>query len=116
MFYECLERIDANATREMASLGVQPVRVSDWRARRRLPTRPQALALAYVMKLNFEKLERELATLEAEKDAEKNSGVAVLMQRLQMAGRILYLSTRAAAAQIRGVRPHNTVDRALRDA
>lgn len=89
MFYECLDRIDANATREMASFGVQPVRVSDWRARRRLPTRPQALALAHVMKLDFDKLERELTSLEAEKDAEKNSGVAVLMKSLRLAGRTL---------------------------
>ncbi|MGE0332769.1 MAG: hypothetical protein AB7P37_18995 [Ramlibacter sp.] len=41
------------------------------------------------MKLDFDKLERELTSLEAEKDAEKNSGVAVLMKSLRLAGRTL---------------------------
>lgn len=80
MFHDCLTQIDANATRELAALGVPGARVSDWRAGRRLPTRPQALALAHVMRLDFDELERELTALEAAKDAEKNNGVAKLLK------------------------------------
>jgi hypothetical protein len=80
MFQQCLEQIDANATRELASLGVPAARVTDWRKGRRLPTRPQALALAHVTKCDFDELERELTALEAAKDAEKNSGIAKLMK------------------------------------
>lgn len=89
MFEQCLAKVDANATRELASLGVPAARVTDWRKGRRLPTRSQALALAHVTKANFNELERELATLEATKDAEKNSGVAALMRQLRMAGQVL---------------------------
>lgn len=80
MFFKTLERVDANAVRELAALGVPNARVSDWRAGRRLPTRPQALALSHVMKIDFDELERELTNLEALKDAEKNSGVAKLLK------------------------------------
>lgn len=89
MFQQCLDKIDANATRELASLGVPAARVTDWRKGRRLPTRPQALALAHVAHVDFNELERELAGLEAAKDAEKNHGVANLMRQLQLAGRTL---------------------------
>lgn len=89
MFQQCLAKIDANATRDLASFGVPAARVTDWRKGRRLPTRPQALALAHVTGMDFSELERELTTLEAEKDAEKNSGVANLMKRLQMVGGVL---------------------------
>lgn len=89
MFQQCLAKIDANATRELASLGVPAARVTDWRKGRRLPTRPQALALAHVTDSDFNELERELATLEAAKDAEKNSGVATLLKRLQLPAPVL---------------------------
>ena len=89
MFQQCLQKIDANATRELASLGVPAARVTDWRKGRRLPTRPQALALAHVTHADFNELERELAGLEAAKDAEKNHGVANLMRLLQLSGRTL---------------------------
>lgn len=93
MFQQCLEKVDANATRELASFGVPAARVTDWRKGRRLPTRSQALALAHVTEGNFDELERELSALEAAKDAEKNRGVARLIAQLQGAGQILYLST-----------------------
>lgn len=80
MFPACLENLDANATRELVSLGASAARISDWRVGRRLPTRAQALALAHVLKLDFDTLERELTALEARKDAEKNSGVARLLK------------------------------------
>lgn len=89
MFQQCLQKIDANATRELASLGVPAARVTDWRKGRRLPTRPQALALAHVTRVDFNELERELTDLEAAKDAEKNHGVANLMRLLQLSGRTL---------------------------
>jgi hypothetical protein len=89
MFQQCLNKIDANATRELASLGVPAARVTDWRKGRRLPTRPQALALAHVTKTDFNELERELASMEAEKDAATNSGIAHLMRLLRTSGQLL---------------------------
>ncbi|MGQ2998080.1 hypothetical protein [Variovorax sp.] len=83
MFFDALERISANEARAMAAHGVSPARISDWRKKRRLPTRAQALALATVMDLNFDQLERELTIIETKADAETNEGFATLLQKLK---------------------------------
>jgi len=83
VFFEALERMTANDARAMAAHGVPQPRISDWRQRRRVPTRAQALALATVMNLNFDHLERELTILETEADAEKNAGFAALLKTLK---------------------------------
>lgn len=54
-----------------------------------------------------------IAALESEKDS---ACKAHMLRRFTRAVRSLYLSTRAAAAQIRGVRAHNTVHSGLRNA
>lgn len=83
MYFEALDRLTANDTRAMAAHGVSPARISDWRKKRRIPTRAQALALATVLDLNFDHLERELTVLETEQDAEKNAGFATLLSNLK---------------------------------
>ena len=79
MFFQCLETITANDRRELAALGVDTSRISEWKARKRLPTRAQALALSKVKQLDFDALERELTLLETEHNAHKNTGYATLL-------------------------------------
>ncbi|MBX3655214.1 MAG: hypothetical protein KF686_13605 [Ramlibacter sp.] len=83
MFFEILENLSANDIRALAANGVQQPRVSDWKARRRVPTRPQALALATVKGINFDELERELTLIEIEQDAHKNEGFAALLRTIR---------------------------------
>jgi hypothetical protein len=82
MFYEALEKLSSNDIRSLAGFGVHPSRVSDWKGKRRLPTRPQALALAHVAGLDFQALDRELTLIELQTEAEKNSGFRTLIPRL----------------------------------
>lgn len=80
MFFEALEKLTPDDIRSLAARGVERTRVSDWKAKRRVPTRPQAYALATVAGLDFDKLERELTLIEIEHDAQKNSGFKSLIQ------------------------------------
>ena len=80
MFFESLEKLTPNDVRALAAKGVPQPRISDWKARRRVPTRPQAYALATVAGLDFDSLERELTFIEMEHDAEKNDGFAALIK------------------------------------
>lgn len=79
MFYETIDRLNADDVRQLAARGVTPARVSDWKAKRRVPTRPQAYALATVAGIDFDTLERELTLIEIEQDATKNSGFRDLL-------------------------------------
>ncbi|NPC57019.1 hypothetical protein [Caenimonas soli] len=80
MFFEALEKLSADDIRSLAAKGVERSRVSDWKARRRIPTRAQAYALATVLGLDFDRLERELTFLEIEHDAQKNAGFMDLLK------------------------------------
>lgn len=80
MFFEALEKLTPNDVRALAAKGVPQPRISDWKARRRVPTRPQAYALATVAGLDFDSLERELTLIEIEQDAKKNDGFADLIR------------------------------------
>ena len=79
MFLQTLDALTPNDRRELAALGVDPSRISEWKAKKRLPTRAQALALSKVKQLDFDALERELVLLETEHDAKKNQGYAALL-------------------------------------
>ncbi len=79
MFFEALDKLTPDDIRNLAAKGVERARVSDWRAKRRLPTRPQAYALAHVTQIDFDTLERELTLIEIEQDAQKNSGIKALL-------------------------------------
>lgn len=79
MFFEALEKLTPDDIRNLAAKGVDRARVSDWRAKRRVPTRPQAYALAHVAGIDFDSLERELTLIEIEQDAQKNSGFRALL-------------------------------------
>jgi hypothetical protein len=85
MFFEALATLDADQVRQLAARGVPPARVSDWRAKRRLPTRPHAYALAHVAGLNFDALERELTMIEIQQEAENNSGLRSLLPTIKKA-------------------------------
>jgi hypothetical protein len=80
MFFEALERLSPDDIRSLAARGVHGSRISDWKAKRRVPTRPQAYALAVVAGLDFDKLERELTLLEIEHDAQNNAGFLDLLR------------------------------------
>jgi hypothetical protein len=80
MFFEALEKLSPNDVRSLAAKGVPQPRISDWKAKRRVPTRPQAYALATVAGLDFDTLERELTLIEIEHDAQKNDGFADLVR------------------------------------
>lgn len=82
MFYEALEKLSSDDIRALAARGVHPSRVSDWKAKRRLPTRPHAYAFATVAGLDFDALERELTLMEIKAEADKNSGFRSLVPSL----------------------------------
>lgn len=88
MFFEALDKLSPNDIRLLAAKGVPHSRVSDWKAKRRVPTRPQAYALATVAGLDFDQLERELTAIEIEQDAKKNAGFASLLGGLQFVGKL----------------------------
>ena len=79
MFQQLVRGLTATDIHALAARGVPHTRVSEWRAGRRIPTRSQAVALATVAGISFDKLERELAEMELAKDAEKNEGFASLL-------------------------------------
>lgn len=67
MFSEILDSLTAEDRKALAALGVPGSRISEWKHNNRLPTRPQALALAHVKGIEYSALERELTLLEAER-------------------------------------------------
>lgn len=83
MFFEALDALTPDDIRNLAAKGVAQSRVSDWRAKRRVPTRPQAYAFAHIAGIDFNALERELTAIEIEQDAQKNSGFKSLLPLLR---------------------------------
>lgn len=83
MFLQTLEKLSAADVHALATKGVPNARVSDWRKGRRIPTRPQALALAVVAGIDFDELNRELTMIEAKEDAKKNPGFASLLSSIK---------------------------------
>lgn len=83
MFFTQLENLTPDQIRELAANGVPAPRISDWRNKRRIPTRAQALALATVCGMNFDRLERELTIMETQADAAKNAGFAHMLRGLK---------------------------------
>ena len=87
MFFQTLEQLTPDDTRQLAAHGVPQPRVSEWKKRKGLPTRAQTLALAHVKNLDFDQLEREIVLLELEREAKKNSGYAAMLARTKRAWR-----------------------------
>ncbi len=83
MFQQALESLSSSDIHALAANGVPHTRVSEWKKGKRLPTRAQALALSMVKQLDFGKLEYELAMIEAEKDADRNAGLAALVHHIK---------------------------------
>lgn len=85
MFYEAIEAMKADDVRKLTAAGISASRISDWKHKRRLPTRPQTLVLCTVLRLDFDLINRELTTIEARQDAEKNSLMAGVLKNLSPA-------------------------------
>ena len=83
MFSELVNSLTANERRELAALGVPSSRISEWKTLARFPTRPQAAAISAVKGIPFDELERELAALEADRDAQKNPAFAAIAKKLK---------------------------------
>lgn len=89
MFADIVNSLTANDRRQLAALGVPSSRISEWKSLNRFPTRPQAAAISVVKGIPFDELERELAVLEAERDAEKNPAFASVAKTLKSKIRML---------------------------
>lgn len=83
LFFETLDSLTPDDTRALAAHGVPQPRISEWKGRRGLPTRPQALALSVVKQLDFNELEREIVLLELERQSHKNSAYAAMLHRFK---------------------------------
>lgn len=82
MYAELLARLTVNDRKALADRGVPNARISEWKTGLRLPTRPQALALAEVTNVDAMDLERELALIETEKEAAKKPEMKALLERV----------------------------------
>jgi hypothetical protein len=87
MLEQALKTMKPEHTHELAARGIPHTRISEWKAKRALPTRTQTFALAEVRGLNFDELEREIVLLELEHKAKKNKGCAQMLQRAKEAWR-----------------------------
>ncbi|MDB5849530.1 MAG: hypothetical protein JWP29_3282 [Rhodoferax sp.] len=83
MYAELLQGLTKDDRIELAAHGVPSSRVSEWKTGFKFPSRPQALVLATVKGVDFDKLERELTALEIAKDAEKNAGFLTVINKLK---------------------------------
>lgn len=85
MFFESLAALSADDVRRVTAAGIPASRISEWKKRKRLPTRPQTLAYCTVMGLDFDMINRELTAIEAQDDAQKNSLMAAVFKTLSPA-------------------------------
>lgn len=79
MYIDLINNLTAEDRRALALRGVPSTRVSEWKTGLRLPTRPQAIALAEVKGVDALQLETELVLIETEKEAEKKPEMAELL-------------------------------------
>lgn len=84
MYAEILESLTASDRKALAERGVPSSRVSEWKTGFRVPTRPQALALADLKGIDPMTLERELMVIEAEKEAKGKPMFLDLIDRLKL--------------------------------
>lgn len=85
MFFEALDKLTPDQVRQLAAAGIPASRISNWKHRKRLPTRPQTLVFCTVLGLNFDKVNREITEIEAAEDAKDNSPMAALLKTLSPA-------------------------------
>lgn len=100
MYTQLIQKLSAYDIHALGAKGVPASRVSEWRRGSRIPTRSQAFALATVTGIPFDKLERELAEIELTKDAEKNPGLASLLDSITSLKRYVAHFPRFSARQI----------------
>lgn len=81
MYVELIKNLSTNDRKALVDRGVPNARVSEWRTGLRLPTRPQAIALAEVAGVDYIELETELVRIETEKEAERKPEMRELLQR-----------------------------------
>lgn len=83
-YNDLVHSLNAAQRMELQRRGIAPSRVSEWKAGRRLPTRPQAAHLADVTGYSYLQLERELAELEAK--AEDRPALRAILGKAVAAG------------------------------
>ncbi len=83
MYLDLINNLTTADRKALAERGVPNARVSEWRTGLRLPTRPQALALADVTNMDPMTLEKELVLIEAEKEAATKPPMRALLERLR---------------------------------
>lgn len=83
MYADLISNLTTADRKALADRGVPNARVSEWRTGLRLPTRPQALALAEVTNIDPMALEKELVLIEAEKEAATKPTMRELIDRLR---------------------------------
>ncbi|CAN7629056.1 hypothetical protein [Acidovorax delafieldii] len=84
MYAELIENLTAEDRKALAEQGVPSSRVSEWKTGFRVPTRPQALALASVKGVDYMELEKELVMIEATEEAKKKPAMASLLERIRI--------------------------------
>ena len=82
MFFELLDSLTPEQRQQLAAVGIPSPRVSEWKKGKYLPGRPHTAAIAAVTGADFDKLNRELAELEFERDAAKNPAATKLGKQL----------------------------------
>lgn len=91
MYAELIENLTAVDRKALAERGVPSSRVSEWKTGFRVPTRPQALALADLKGIDPLALERELMLIEAEKEAKEKPAIQTMLERFKRAHSTLML-------------------------
>ena len=83
MYIELINGLSAEDRKALAERGIPPSRVSEWKTGFRLPTRPQALALADLKGINPITLESELVMIETEREAEQKPAMQKILDRMR---------------------------------
>lgn len=79
MFSDLVKNLTTEQRRHLTAAGITNTRISEWKSGKSHPTRTQSVILCAVTGYDFNRLEIELAEVEAKKDAAKNSLIASVL-------------------------------------
>lgn len=83
MFFEAIDALTADQVRQLTAAGIPASRISNWKHRKRLPTRTQTLVACTVLGLDFDQANREITRIEAVHEAQDNSLIANVLHTLK---------------------------------
>lgn len=83
MFFTTIDKLTADQVRQLTAAGIPASRISNWKHRKRLPTRTQTLVACTILGLDFDKANREITKIEADQDAQENSLIANVLRGLK---------------------------------